>query len=155
MKIKGSFIVLQYRRILGVQEYIAPIQVLSPFTVPTRPQFLAQRSFSTDFGQFRNKGRAAWLYHSTASTPYQLHRPDHLCPRPSSIFCPSMSPEGMVQRHLVDRELLKVRALFSVGMPTLFLGAAPKDACAVCFWHVVVYRSNDSMSTRSWWLWSS
>ena len=64
-----------------------------------------------------------------------------------------MSPEGMVQRHLVDRELLKVRALFSVGMPTLFLGAAPKDACSVCFWYVVVYRSNDSMSTgimRCW-----
>jgi hypothetical protein len=92
---------------------------------------------------------------SMVGTPQKLHRPDHFCSRPTSIFRPSMSPEGMVQRHLVDRELLKVRALFSVGMPTLFLGAAPKDACAVCFWHVVVYRSNDSMSTRSWWLWSS
>ena len=43
---------------------------------------------------------------------------------PSSIFCSSMPPEGMVQRHLVDCELLKVRALFGVGMSTLFLGAA-------------------------------
>ena len=92
---------------------------------------------------------------SMVGTPQKLHRPDHFCSRPTSIFRPSMSPKGMVQRHLVDRELLKVRALFSVGMPTLFLGAAPKDACAVCFWYVVLYRSNDSMSTRSWWLWSS
>ena len=60
-----------------------------------------------------------------------------------------MSPEGMVQRHLVDRELLKVRALFSVGMPTLFLGATPKGACTVCCWHNVPFRSNEAMSTKS------
>ena len=55
----------------------------------------------------------------------------------------------MVQRYLLDRELLKVRALFSVGMPTLFLGAGPKDACAVRFWHVMFFRSNEPMSTKS------
>ena len=111
-----------------------------------------------DFGAMKESGtREEQLGStpSTADTPQQMHGPDRCCSRPTSIFRSRMSPEGMVQRHLVDRELLKVRALFSVGMPTLFLGAAPKDVCAVCFWYVVVYRSNDSMSTRSWWLWSS
>ena len=68
---------------------------------------------------------------STAGVPQQMHEQDHFRGKSSKFLRPSMSPEGMVQRHLLDRELLKVRALFSVGMPTLFLGAAPKDACAV------------------------
>ena len=49
----------------------------------------------------------------------------------------------------MDRELSKVRALFSVDMSALFLGAAPKDACTVRFWHVVFSRSNEQMSTKS------
>ena len=49
----------------------------------------------------------------------------------------------------MDRELSKVRALFSVDMPALFVGAAPKDACTVRFWHVMFFRSNEQMSTES------
>ena len=78
-----------------------------------------------------------------------MHEQDHFCDKSSKILRPSMSPEGMVQRHLLDRELLKVRALFSVGMRALFLGAAPKDACTVCCWHVMFCRSNEQTSTKS------
>ena len=83
---------------------------------------------------------------STAGVPQQMHEQDHFCDKSSKILRPSMSPEEMVQRYLVDRELLKVRALFSVGMPALFLGAAPKDACTVCCWHVMFCRSNEQTS---------
>ena len=49
----------------------------------------------------------------------------------------------------MDRELSKVRAPFSVGMPALFLGATPKDACTVHLWHVMLFRSNEQQSTKS------
>ena len=78
-----------------------------------------------------------------------MHEQDHFRGKSSKLLRRSMPPEGMVQRYLLDRELLKVRALFSVGMPTLFLGAGPKDACAVRFWHVMFFRSNEPMSTKS------
>ena len=77
-----------------------------------------------------------------------MHEQDHFCGKSSKILRPSMSPEGMVQRYLVDRELSKVRALFSVDMPALFLGAAPKDACTVRVWHVMFCRSNEETSTK-------
>ena len=36
-----------------------------------------------------------------------------------------MLPEELVQTHVASHEGSKVRALFSVGVPTLFLGAPP------------------------------
>ena len=49
----------------------------------------------------------------------------------------------------MGRGLYKVRALPSVDMPALFVGAALKDACTVRFWHVMFFRSNEQMSTES------
>ena len=53
---------------------------------------------------------------STAGAPLQMHRPDRFRSRPPNIFRPSMPPEGLVQRHLMDRELFKVHAFSSVDM---------------------------------------
>ena len=48
---------------------------------------------------------------NAADAPQKMHGPDRCCSRPSNVVRPRISPEGMVQRHLVGRELFKVRAL--------------------------------------------
>ena len=54
-----------------------------------------------------------------------------------------MSPERMVQMPLVDRELSKVRASFSVGMPALSSGAPPKDCLFLVLWRLQVKQPDE------------
>ena len=75
-----------------------------------------QNNCEQAIGQIVNEGGLSCSALDTAGTPQQMHRPDRPRSRPPNIFRPSMPPEGLVQRHLVDRELFKVQAFSSVDM---------------------------------------
>jgi len=64
--------------------------------------------FFDSFLELRKRDRAVDL--SPAGVPQQMLKQYHFCGKSSNILQPSMSPEGMVQVHVWDRKLSKVRA---------------------------------------------
>ena len=74
------------------------------------------KNVNLELFQIVNEGELCCAAIDLAGTPQQMHRPDRFRSRPSSIFRPSMPPEGLVQRHLVDRELFKRSSLSSADM---------------------------------------
>ena len=94
-----------------------------------------QKNCEQAIGQIVNEGGLSCSALDTAGTPQQMHRPDRFRSRPPNIFRPSMPPEGLVQRHLVDRELFKVQAFSSVDM----LGSSvrlPRTRVLPAYWSV-------------------
>jgi hypothetical protein len=60
------------------------------------------------FWNYASADRAVDL--SPAGVPQQMLKQYHFCGKSSNILQPSMPPEGMVQVHVWDRKLSKVRA---------------------------------------------
>lgn len=64
--------------------------------------------FLIRFWNYASADRAVDL--SPAGVPQQMLKQYHFCGKSSNILQPSMPPEGMVQVHVWDRKLSKVRA---------------------------------------------